>query len=81
MQHAHGTAAPVAELLCQALYQRMGVKHTAIEQHGIGQSARCVLRQKLRQMAADGSVCRVRQTKAAQRALAFGGVIGHGSRR
>ena len=71
MQHTHGAAPPVAELLCQALHQRMRMEHTAIEQHGIWQCLTRMLAQKLREMARNGRIRRIRQAKAAQRALAL----------
>ena len=73
VQHAHRAAAPAVQQLRQPLHQGMGVEHAAVEQHGVGQRAVGVLAQELRQVAADGGIGRVRQAKAAQRALAPGG--------
>ena len=43
VQQTQRLAAPQRELLGQALHQRMGVEHAAVEQQGVGQFARRML--------------------------------------
>ena len=61
VQYPQGGTAPLAQLFGQALHQRMGMEHAAVEQQGVGQFARRMLGQEQRQMARNGRVRRVGQ--------------------